>query len=287
MHQWPLVEGGPIDYLMFVDETGDKGMPKDYASLVRLNVHPSFQAWPILCLFGVIFKWKEYQRIQNRFNTIKSKYWPPDGYRSIKQKYQKICFHSTDMAKRKDVFGEIDKKKWSNLDTEIWGAISNTDFKTICIIIDKRYPEQVAKIKYGNNIYSVATTLLLERFSQNTPEDAIIGINFESRGKKEDRRLLQHLKKITQDPESNGSFANKKDLDKIVALGWHPKRNCSGKVISGFELADMCARACGCKYLGRRSPFFHHIQNKILSYGWKEFPKKTVRDNVNSKRKQK
>lgn len=287
---WPKINNKPIDYILFIDETGDRGLPKNNKKLKQLQNSPSFMYYPVFGLVGVLIDKDTYASIEKTFYEAKRKFWPPDGTIQDKQgNIQSVCFHSTDMVKKRGPFSSLTEEQREELDNIIWeNVMRKEEFKIACAIIDKRYPDQIKKIAcdeiHQSDIYLLATTFLLERTLNNTPKDKSLGFIFESRGKKEDNKLFKHIKKILLEIPICPNYKNQiyikpNDNNRVEAVAWHPKYDHSKqKTITGFEMSDMLARAITSIYLGRnkKSYFYNILKDKFLKNSPKVFPSRKV-----------
>lgn len=270
LSHWPT----DADYLMCVDESGDRGLTG-----VDKN-------WPLLSIFGAIFSKDAFFEVQRKTNALKSELWPPDGTFLYEVRGQvvkrKVCFHSREMRQKTGPFSSryLDDDKRAHMDRVLWDDIISTiQWHGISCIIDKA--ELLRQYSFPKDPYDLAITFILERFVMNF--SGRLAVLFEARGLEEDTALW----KTTKDIMTHGTeyLDARRFKRKIFDFGWHPKFNEQGKVVCGLEIADLCSYCMGAHYHRGGNRFAEKVIPKLLYYdpadpkaiwgkGYKVFPKR-------------
>lgn len=217
------VWGQNNDYIMFIDENNSVNS----INIVKRKIANNEEISPnenIFTVTGCIFSQKNYHDASKKFKRLKSKYWRNSQYfNEKKQIFETVCFHSEDIRGRKKAFHNsvINDDDYNNFIIELDNIINNIQYKIISINIDlKNY--LLNPYNTEMNVYKIAFNYIIERFIYNMPTNKKGAIIFEARGKKEDKKLLEHINIIinysgTEFIESdelkrkiNGVYFNKK-----------------------------------------------------------------------------
>lgn len=245
------------EYYLFLDESGTSSLK---------NVDPEF---PVLALTGMLISAKNYQILVNDINSLKQKYFPGKS----------VVLHRRDMRKYENGFeiffdDRIKRKFYLDLNE----ILVKSEYELISSVVDKR--RYIATFgKLANDPYQVALTSILERTLlqiESLPQ-AFIYTYIESRGKKEDRNVMQRyntlLQRGSQDvtPERflthfDNSLILRKKIDYEI----------------GIEIADLCAYPIA-KYVlnnDQANPAFdvirpkikHNNNGSVVGFGIRLFP---------------
>lgn len=177
-----------FEYVMFVDENNN-------ATAVNKIKEKIFNEIEItdderyFTITGCIFNQKEYAKAKDEFKLLKNKYWKNGIWRNPKtNEEQNVCFHSIEIRNRKNAFKLNDK--YNNFVVDLDNVIKNTDYTIISISID--LVEYVLHTSYNLDVYDIAFDFILERFIYEIKNNKGL-IILESRGKKEDKHLLEYI----------------------------------------------------------------------------------------------
>ena len=198
-----------FEYVMFVDENNN-------ATAVNKIKEKIFNEIEItdderyFTITGCIFNKKEYAKAKYEFKLLKNKYWENGIWRNPKtNEEQNVCFHSIEIRNRKNAFKLNDK--YNNFVVDLDNVIKNTDYTIISISID--LVEYVLHTSYNLDVYDIAFDFILERFIYEIKNNKGL-IILESRGKKEDKHLLEYIIKRI---EYGFKFINSKKLKENIA----------------------------------------------------------------------
>lgn len=263
-------------HAIFLDENGDSDMSyimKCVAGNKKIDENSKyFSVTSVLC------KTEEIENIANNFNSIKNKFWPPEGcYEYPNGQHMKVCFHSNEIRRKKGPFS-INAIDYDDFMVDLSNTMAGLPISLCSCFINKK----LLYDKYGTYVkspYNIAVTFILERIVkfQLKDTDKVI-IILESRGKKED---IQVLDTIISFIKYGSTYVKKSYFNKIVGVYFNkkrPERDCK-KTIFGLEVADLCAYPIFkyCK-LDIKDCAFTLIEHKIYNYpnyegrGIKKFP---------------
>ena len=252
-----------IDYVMFIDENGNseniQSIVKKIFNKQEISVDEKY-----FTITGCIFERSKYSMMRNSVRKLKDKYWTNGFYYDTKHcENRYVCFHSRDIRKHDGAFNDklIDFKSFIN---DLTTVLESIDCKIISITIDL---EKYIRQNYLDNIYEKAFDLLLERYIYATKNNKKGIIMLESRGKKEDKILLNHIIEIIN--RKGQKFIPSSELkEKIVGVYFNPKWY-SGhtSTFAGLEIADLYSYPIHqfIKY-NKENPAFSVIKTKIDGY---------------------
>lgn len=263
-----------IDYVVFLDENNCEDMT-NIANKISRNI-PVTNDEKFFTLTGCIISKAEYAKLRNDFLDLKNKYWVNGKYTNKYEKQSYVCFHSNDIRRKQLPFSPalIDCNIFGN---ELFKTIQNIDFKIISITINI-YDYLLQNYKFS--LYHTSFDFLLERLIYTMPSNKKIALMLEARGKKEDKRLHEHICSVIT---SNGvkNITSSELSHKIVGVYFNPKwKGNDMPPFAGLELADLCSYPIH-KFIktGNKDNLFLAIEQKIDCYpnymgkGVKVFPK--------------
>ncbi|MBQ8892758.1 MAG: DUF3800 domain-containing protein [Bacilli bacterium] len=266
-----------IDYVMFIDENNSVDKQQlVYKKIINNQSINNDEKY--FTITGCIFNKSGYSKMRNEIRKLKSKFWPSNGfYYDTKFKETRyVCFHSRDIRRHDGAFNDkvINHVDFTN---ELSLILNNVDCKIISVTIDI---ENFIKQNYNNNIYEIAFDFLLERYIYSTNKNKKGIIILESRGKKDDKILLNHISNVIlkkgRDKISTSEFQKK-----VAGVYFNPKwYGGHSSTYAGLEIADLFSYPIHqlVKYK-KDNPAFNIIKNKIVGYpnisgkGLKVFPK--------------
>lgn len=241
---------------LFIDESGDP-------SLKSIN-----HDFPIFALLGILISDKEYEKLNDEFNKIKTKYFGSTN----------VIFHSRDIRKCEGVFAKLfDLKTKESFYRALNETIEKIDYKIITSVIKKE--DHIKKYgKLADDPYEIGLTFLLERVLFELDEfDGFAEVMIESRGKNEDSNLAAKYNELI----TRGSHKVKASRFMSRYSGkaiFHPK----SKNDNGLQMADLCAYPTARHILHPDQPYpaYDKISNKfrksnknrVEGYGIKVFP---------------
>jgi len=272
INYWPR----DIDTIMAIDENGTtdlKGIKqKVFDNLFGLGQLPEEHRW--FTITGVVMEKAHFPSFMDNITTLKNAYWK-DGKFKYKNGLKKVVLHSREIRKKEGPFNPnlIDYEKFI---VDLTSLINNTQYIIYSSSIDKI--EHI--IKYFNPFhpYELCLTFIVERYCRYLNERNKTGILLiESRGKKEDRQILNHLVGLFQ---KGNSFYPPTHFSCIKGVYFNPKWKDNGNTYVNLELADLVSHPIH-QYVktNKANRAYQVIQKKIygypniMGYGLKVFPK--------------
>ena len=211
-------------YRMYVDESGTANYPNASLS-AALNKR-------YLSLIGIIISEDEHHNVlEPAINELK--------YLLTNDYDEKFPLHRKDIKERQGIYSKLrdsaTEKKWNFV---VKNMIQNTDYKIICVVIDKPWHE--AHYASPNHPYYYCMEILLERYVRFLDSiDSRGDVMFESRGGKEDNESKKQYRRIY---DYGTGFVGVNMIQKRLTskdLKLKNKKDCIG----GLEFADMLSLA--------------------------------------------
>lgn len=266
-----------VDYVMFIDENGDCDLK--YLKRCLKNQKNIDENSIYFTITGVIIEKNNLKGVKDGILGIKLRNWE-DGYFEYENCNKKrVCLHSREIRRKEGPFrdGIIAR---SNFLEELTHTMEDIPCTIISSTIDK-----LKHVKQYNDHalhpYNLCLNFVLERFVKFYLDDNKKGIIIlESRGKKEDMEILNHIKGVIA---TGTSYVHKNYFKKIKGVyfntKWQKSSHCK-KSYFGLEIADLFSYPIHkyCK-LDKKDNAFKTLQNKIYKYpnykgcGIKIFPK--------------
>ena len=262
-------------HVAFFDENGDSDMKyivKCYHKGVKIDDFSKHFG-----LSSVLIRLEDFEKIRNDIINLKNKYWPPNGCYQYKTGLKKVCFHSREIRKQAEAFSK-NVIGGTNFMSDLNDFMESLPISITYSFIDKEKHYEIYK-NYAQSPYVLAVSFILERLvtKQLKDTDRVI-IILESRGKKEDDKLLKHIMYIL---DHGTYYVSAGQFKKISGVYFNPKRmpKDDKKSYFGLEIADLCGYPIF-KYCrnGTKDKAFKIIEPKIYSFpnimgrGLKIFP---------------
>lgn len=268
-----------IDYTLFIDENGDSNL-KHIIKMRKASREVDLDN-RFFTVTGCAINKKDFSYIKKSIAELKLKYWnegkflykDKDG-----EKLKRVCFHSKEIRDEKGPFcnSVIDCKSFKRNLTDF---IKNIPITLFSSSIDK-YKHYLLHEDNPISPYSLSLVFILERFARfflNANETGIIIL--ESRGKKEDREILQYILNVI----CKGTYyVSQSYFNRIKGVYFNPKWCVNANEQSsyfGLEIADICSYPIH-KYVkyGTKDSVFEIVEEKLYNYpfhngyGLKIFP---------------
>lgn len=270
------------DYIMFVDENGSNDLKYIY-KCIRENQTPDINA-TFFTVTGCIIHKEYLKTLMDNILALKCKYWE-NGYYNYKGKIKRVCFHSREIRKKDGPF-YLPDDVYYNFINDLTEFLKSIETKIISININKYL--LCKKYLTPFDPYEISSQFLIERFSKFLLENNSSGtIVLETRGYKEDRILLEHLKRVidTGTGNYNRKYVSSNEFKKTIeGIYFNPKWCISSdnkKSYYGLEIADLFSYPIhnyvrsNCQ---TRSRPYEVLENKLINYpcyigfGLKIFP---------------
>lgn len=222
-------------------------------------------------------KTDDFESSRDLVMQVKNKYWENALY-NYKGTQKRICFHSKDIRGKRGAFNP-DLIDCSSFIADISDMMKNVPMHLFSANIDKQ--KHVEKYVFPADPYDLCMNFVLERLMWNMRDTDTCYIILESRGKKEDKVLLNKIKHLI---DYGNNMNPSSTFSKIKGVYFNPKWCHTAddkKSYWELELADLCAFPIH-KYLayGTADPAFDILKSKICGFpnyygkGLKSFPLK-------------
>ena len=262
-----------IHYVVGIDESGSSNLrPVQKALKKGVSVAENEKHFTIAaCSFSL----SEFVTARDMIMNLKHKYWN-NALFSYKGVEKRVCFHSREIRGRREAFNPdiIDYDAFILDLSEMMGKLPMTLFASH---IDK--VRHVQRYCNPDSPYDLCMTFVLERIIMSLPADETCMIILESRGKDEDKLLLDHIKNLI---DYGSSYHLPKEFNKIKGVYFNPKW-CKAandqKSYWQLEMADLCAYPIHKFFVyGTKDKAFQTLLPKVSGYpqywgrGLKSFP---------------
>lgn len=223
-----------ITHIIFIDENGDSslsGVKKDLRHGIITDDSNRY-----FTVTGCVIKKEDFCEVRDTMTDIKYKHWDNGEFNYSGEK-KRVCFHSNEIRRSKGPFNSaiINRELFFE---DLNSYMEDTKIKIISSTIDKY--KHCNKYIHPKNPYELCMAFIMERiakFELKENENCIFIL--ESRGKREDKNLLDCLKQIL---DSGTEWVSKSDLKNIKGIYFNPKwdksDDCKRSYI-GLELADL------------------------------------------------
>ena len=243
-------------YYIFLDECGDQNLS---------SFDPSF---PIFTLCGIIMSQEQLDLMTAKINALKKEFWGD----------KKIILHSRDIRKCQngfEVLFDMDVKQ--QFYKQINEILKAKNYVIICCsILKEPYIRQYGRL---NDVYGQSLSYIMERtvfyLDSISVNDIYLTTVVESRGKKEDKDLLNYYNKVSD----RGTYWVSSERIKSYFKNFEIKRKSENLI--GLQIADLVAYPITRHILDEKmvniafdviKDNIYHVDNKI--YGMKVFPNK-------------
>lgn len=262
-----------IKWVVGIDESGNPNL-KQVEAAVK-NGKTIAESEKNFVVTACVMKTNDFADSRDMVMGIKHKYWQ-DALHEYKGKKKRICFHSREIRGRKDGFSPK-LIPYSDFMTDLSACLEDIPLSIYASHIDKE--KHVKKYPSPNHPYDLCMTFILERILRDIPEDESCVVVLESRGRREDSLLLNHIKRLID----YGTYYKMSHFFKrIEGVYFNPKwSRVDGDLKSYWilELADLYAYPIY-KYFAhaKKDRAFESLAPKIygypymMGYGLKAFP---------------
>jgi hypothetical protein len=265
-----------IDSILSIDENGTidlKGIRKNIVNVLSNETHND--RW--FTITGVELQRVDFERFRDSFTSVKYGHWQ-DGCYSYKSGEKRVVFHSREIRKKEGPFNPkvID---YNTFLSDLTNAIDQTPFSIYSSSIDKA--RHIMQYAQPYPVYDLCLEFIIERYCRTLKRNGQEGILLlESRGKKEDAKILKYLTKLLKE---GNRYRSSEDFSCIKGVYFNPKWSFTHNKKMSFimlELADLVSYPIH-KYvkLGVKDRAYSTFEKKICNYpqvhgyGLKIFPK--------------
>lgn len=254
--------GDEFDYVACFDENGSSSELKTIYKEIEnnLNCESPRRFFTLTCC---LFSKSEYEKARTVIKDLKEKYW--DCTNTL------VVLHSHEIVRRNGVYAQLGLDKYTSLLNDIGVALDALSFRIISVTFDLY---SYAKQDYSFDPYEVAFDIILNAIHKNTPKESKIALMFESRGKKEDAQLAEHVDRIIN--HKGTKLSRKIHLkSKFTGLFFNYKYSKDKtEVYHGLEITDLSSSAIH-RYMKstKQGRDFKIVVKKIIGYSDSKFSK--------------
>lgn len=217
----------------------------------------------------------DFTKARDLVMDLKKKYWE-DALFQYPEGNKRVCFHSRDIRKRRGAFSE-DSIEYEGFIRDLSQLMVDVPLTLYASHINKE--KHVNQYRYPASPYDLCMTFVLERVLTDIGSNQNCVIVLEARGAKEDKELLQFIKRVID----HGTQYHSADFfSRIKGVYFNPKWSSLASDQMSYwelELADLCAYPIQ-KYFtyGTRDKAFEALLPKFSCYpnyvgkGLKSFP---------------
>lgn len=267
------IDRNRIDVVINIDESGSANL-KQVLKAKRAGV-PPVESEKHFTVTACAISMNDFVETRDMVMALKNKYWT-DGLYAYKGTQKRVCFHSHEIRGRKEAFSPdiIDHNAFVADLSQLMAAVPMTVYASH---IDKE--RHVNRYLYPDEPYDLCMTFVLERVLRDLLGSQSCVIILESRGKGEDRELLDFIKRLI---DHGSRYYSASHFSRIKGVYFNPKwcKRADDKMSYWeLELADLCAYPIQ-KYFvyGTKDLAFQVIAPKLSHYphyagkGLKSFP---------------
>lgn len=262
-----------IDYIIGIDECGNSNL-RHVIEAVE-NDRDIVDNERFFTIVACVISREEFPMACDMVMDVKNRYWR-NGLYSYEGNDKRICFHSSEIRGRKNGFSPsvIDYPKFIDDLSEMMGKMPMLIYGSH---IDK--VSHVKQYKYPAEPYDLCLTFLFERILRDMKDNEKCVVVLESRGKKEDKVLLDWIKFLI---DNGNNYHPAAYFKRIAGVYFNPKW-CKDadekKSYWELEIADLCAYPINKFFVkSEKDKSFLKIEDKIACYpqymskGLKSFP---------------
>lgn len=250
--------------IIAVDETGTSNLKPVQKAIMR-GIEPDTSE-KTFTVTACMLDFQDYLESLESIYNLKCKYWKDGFFDYGNNEIRRVCLHSREIRRKEGPFhpGIIDYPAFVEELSETIRKIPMTLFASH---INK--VEHVRQHSNPESPYCLCLDFILERIvlSNTTKQTCVIAL--ESRGKKEDRFLLEHLRGVLQNG-TNG--LSSQCFSCITGVYFNPKWSVDDSKKTTpwqLELADLCAypiyRHCVSDSTTKNRAF-EAVENKLYHY---------------------
>jgi hypothetical protein len=262
-----------VDYIISIDENGTSSLKKVLeAKKARTPFPESEQHFTVT---ACLIKTSDFANATKMVMDLKYRYWH-NALFSYNGKTKRVCFHSKEIRGRKGAFhpNVID---YDSFILDLTQLIEDLPITLYSSHIDKVC--HVYQYVYPDSPYDLCMNFVLERIIRDIGENERCVVILESRGKVEDKELLNQIKDLI---DHGNRYTSASKFSKICGVYFNPKwseeAHCQ-KSYWSLEIADICSYPVY-KYFayGKKDRSFDVVETKFKNYpyhkgkGLKIFP---------------
>lgn len=262
-----------VTHMLFMDENGDASMK--YVTKQFFEGKPIDKNSSFFTLTGALISKDSLSEVSDLFKEIKDKYWD-NGMFDYGGKVKRVCFHSHEIRNKTGPFS-LNMINFESFMIDLTNLIESIEMTVFSSTIDK----EKLFLRYNFNSfppYNLSLTFIFERLVQSLNGNDEVIVILESRGRKEDKIILEHILNVL---EVGTQYVDRSKFTKIVGVYFNGKRPSNRSDVSyfGLEIADLCSHPIHRSWINKASTRpFASISKKVYGYpgirgkGIKKFP---------------
>ena len=222
-----------IDRIIFLDESGTSSL----STVLKHNCDPNVvdHSEKFFTLTACVFTLDDFHEAKELITWLKMKHWI-NGMYNDKGTMKRVILHSTEIRRRANAFSDSELN-YPVLMSDIDYVMSELKMMILSACVDKialcnRYFQPTEP-------YDLCFDFIFERLVKFALPNKNCLVILERRGKKEDHKLLSHIRQILQ---KGTKYVNAAQFSTIQGVYFNPKwTDDYQKSYYGLEIADLCA----------------------------------------------
>lgn len=194
-----------IDWVIGIDESGTP-------NLENIDANNKYFA-----VTACLMQTNNIPTTENSIMMIKNQYWKNGLYLHRTNREKRVCFHSTEIRRKKYAFDFKDERIYNEFLADLTNFLSGTEITLISSFIDKQ--KLLEKYATPYNPYDLCLEFILERVIHQIENNTCVLV-LESRGKNEDMSLLKHIISII---DNGTNYVNSQLFKNIKGVYFNPK----------------------------------------------------------------
>ena len=224
---------GDIGRIIAIDESGSSSLKHALNSL-KTRSEP-IESERNFVISACSIKCKDIKSIEEKIMNLKYKYWQ-DGLYNYKGKVKRVCLHSKEIRFRNGAFN-LENTQYCQFIQDLSDTLNQLPIKLFVSHIDKI--AHVSSYKNPLSPYDLCMNFILERIVMDLDGDETCIVILESRGKKEDKKLLEVITRII---DKGTSYMASYNFKRIKGVYFNPKwstKDDEKKSYWSLEIADL------------------------------------------------
>lgn len=224
-----------INYIVSIDESGTSNLKQVISSAQKGVAPPASEHHFTVTAASIAMN--DFDTARNMVMDLKKKYWN-NALFTYKGKEKRVCFHSREIRGKRDAFNP-EFLDYDAFILDLSNMMQAIPLKLYASHINK--VQHVKKYIYPIPPYDLCMTFVLERIIRDMKDGETCIIILESRGKAEDKELLDYIKRLMN---HGTNYCPAWAFQRIKGIYFNPKWCAMANDKMSYwelELADLCA----------------------------------------------